>query len=124
MPSLNKDGFEAAMKVALDGMGVPEKFNDVLAEYDKKGRFFFVVECALTMDSLVAEMSAFPEAQRRQINPMDVIRGYESRPNNLRQMSHRSMSLLLKIVESTFDLGVKIETSGSVEPQARERSGW
>jgi hypothetical protein len=113
--SVNKDGFVAALEVALDGLGIPEKFDDALAEYSKKERFFFLVECALTMDRLVREMAVFPEVQRWRIDSGDVVNRYDNLPgipSNLRGMSHAAMSLMLRAVESTFDSGVKIETSG------------
>jgi hypothetical protein len=60
------------------------------------------------MKRLVFEMCVFPKAQRRQINPIDVMREYPDIPNNLKETGYNAMALLLRAVETNLDLGVTI----------------
>ena len=39
------------------------KLAEIVAEYEKKGRFFFTIECSFIMDRLVSEICIFPEVK-------------------------------------------------------------
>jgi hypothetical protein len=105
----HRDLFEASIKPALNDYLSGTTLSDILVEYDKKERFFFVVECTFIIDRLVAEMCVFPEAQRQQISPIDVMRDFESMPENLKETKRGTARLLLYTAGSTFGLGFYLE---------------
>jgi hypothetical protein len=111
----HKKQFEAMVRAAITTASQTDKSIDesktenVIAEYDKRGRFFFIAECGCILHDVVTEMCVFPEAQRKGINPRDIVsRGFDRMPDNLRRMSRSTARLILETVNATFQLRIDL----------------